>query len=847
MSHPSERSPFAVAGAALVARGYSALPIAPGNKVPGRYEAGEWRMMNGWSKFCGARPPAFQVRSWESWPNAGVGVACGGGLVLVDIDLDDAVDAVVKALPPTPVAKRGAKGLTLCFRGDTSKIKSRALKTTDKMGLCDLLSDGKQSVLPPSIHPKTGLPYVWTTERTLLDTAITELPELPDNVADLIGEALKPFGYAAKPERASFEWNGEIHDSRSQSTDFFRRLNEDALANLDAWVPKLNLYRAVRNQSGWRAVPHWRPSSSGTPTNKRKLNLSFDPKGIVDFGDGSKTYTPLNVVMAALGMGSDIDLAAKFLGEWIGYSFAPAITLVAGFNAPSKRREREAAAEAAKPAPPVERPPTAPAADPEPAQVISLPSREDRPRGNIAAALAGFGPELPEALEPEERLGELPTLAQDAMQSRKLERFRRLNELTHLPGLVGDLVDWMEATSNKPSRLLSLGAALAAVGVIGGRFYETPTKLRTNLYVVNIAGSGYGKDHARKCLKHLFHVAGMSKHFGGSKVVSGSALRKQMEHQSSTLYLLDEYGGLVRDLSAKNVSPSLVQIRDYMLEYYSTASSSFGGADYAGEKGIVQWNPNLNVYGTSTQRDFWKNVSSSFVEDGFLARHIVLPVEGPRPREIDPRAEMEDIPPRIIDAFHRIMEQRGGGGNLTGIAEGPVPTLRIQCSAATKARRLALTHEVEDAEAEAPPEFSSLYGRIAENGQKIACAVAIGVNPEAPVLTTELLEWGFEVSWLSVEGMIDEIEGRLADSDYQRHYLDVKQYIEQASPTGLTRAALTKKVNGRFDMRTLEAILTNLDVSAEVTVKTTQGPRGGPTEMRYVFVGDPVRIRKKRA
>jgi hypothetical protein len=44
-------SPYALAGATLVANGFSAIPCAPGTKVPGKLTAGEWRFHFDWTRF----------------------------------------------------------------------------------------------------------------------------------------------------------------------------------------------------------------------------------------------------------------------------------------------------------------------------------------------------------------------------------------------------------------------------------------------------------------------------------------------------------------------------------------------------------------------------------------------------------------------------------------------------------------------------------------------------------------------------------------------------------------------------------------------------------------------------
>ena len=40
------------------------------------------------------------------------------------------------------------------------------------------------------------------------------------------------------------------------------------------------------------------------------------------------------------------------------------------------------------------------------------------------------------------------------------------DELTHVPGLLGELIDWVTDTSQKPIRVLSLGPAIVSMGGI---------------------------------------------------------------------------------------------------------------------------------------------------------------------------------------------------------------------------------------------------------------------------------------------------------------------------------------------------------------------------------------------
>ena len=59
-------------------------------------------------------------------------------------------------------------------------------------------------VLPPTVHPTTGQPYMWLGPDTLENTAPAELPELTQEHIAAIDAALAQFGYAEEtvaPER----------------------------------------------------------------------------------------------------------------------------------------------------------------------------------------------------------------------------------------------------------------------------------------------------------------------------------------------------------------------------------------------------------------------------------------------------------------------------------------------------------------------------------------------------------------------------------------------------------------------------------------------------------------------
>ena len=280
----TEASPYALTAPALIAKGYSAIPIMPGAKRPG---LGPDRGLVGWERFCDEPPRENLVAGWSRSPDLGVGVALGfRDVVAIDIDSDDpaVADAVDAIAGVSPVRKRGRKGFTAFFRASPA-VRSRPFKFANGDGV-DLLAHGRQTVLPPSTHPSTGQLYQWTTADTLEHVSPEHLPELPDDIADQLADALAPFGYVAEPERPKAEYTAGRNNEWTET-------NAAALANFGAWVPALNIGAKGQRNGTWRAQAKWR--------NGDGFNVSFHPtKGICDFAD-DVGYSAIDIVAKVAG------------------------------------------------------------------------------------------------------------------------------------------------------------------------------------------------------------------------------------------------------------------------------------------------------------------------------------------------------------------------------------------------------------------------------------------------------------------------------------------------------------------------------------------------------------------
>ena len=150
MTETQNASAFALVGANLVANGYSAIPIDPMGKRPDPCLGMEWQ------RFCKRLPTQLEVDVWSK-RSVGVGIALGAasrGLIAIDIDSEDldVIEAIESRWPST-VRKVGRTGYT-AFYWASPAVRARSFRRSGGGGV-DLLAHGRQSVMPPSIHPTT--------------------------------------------------------------------------------------------------------------------------------------------------------------------------------------------------------------------------------------------------------------------------------------------------------------------------------------------------------------------------------------------------------------------------------------------------------------------------------------------------------------------------------------------------------------------------------------------------------------------------------------------------------------------------------------------------------------------
>jgi len=372
-----------------------------------------------------------------------------------------------------------------------------------------------------------------------------------------------------------------------------------------------------------------------------------------------------------------------------------------------------------------------------------------------------------------------------------------------------------------------------------GRQYRTESNLRSNLYVVGIADSGSGKNHAREIINEVFFEAGLAHHLGGNKIASGAGLLTALHRQPAILFQIDEFGMFLAAAADRRRSPRhITEILDNMTELYTAAGGIFLGAEYANRDGsnerrdIVQ--PCLCVYGTTTPLHFWGALQGANVVDGSLARFLILPSAEDYPDE-NITVGIRQAPPALIRGLQRVAA--GGGhqkGNLAGKTADQNTTVNptiVPMTDEARARFKTLSAELTaELRAAAGTAFTAILARIGENAAKLALIVAVGRNPENPEIDLSAANWAIDFVRHHARQTMEAVERHVADTETEAHLKRLKEVIRAAGPNGITKSEITR-ASQWLKSRDRDEILLTLIETGDVTT----GMRGSSTRQAMVY------------
>lgn len=654
---------------------------------------------------------------WRRWPNSLPAYQVGRhGMLVVDLDGDFGFEDWDKVRgeheePPVRLRTPGG-GHHLFFKqngsfgnGRGSLPPKRKNPVTNEDEGIDIRGAAGYVVAEGAVMPD-GRSYEPVDNFVGLIEALESdsVPPLPEWLAEILRD--KGMAPVAATPIASPTTVSARPASGDRPSDFFRRVNESALARLDDWVGAL--FPGARHQPGTGA---YRVSSRQLGRNLQE-DLSIAPTGIVDFGvadmgdpRGGKR-TPIDLVQE-YGGAPDVREASRWLCGQLGIDFDDLW-------------------------------------------------RETHPEPDIEIRL-----KAPDAL------GSAEVVDDDDPEEDESEATPIDEALTHVDGILGEMVDWIADCSPTGNRLLALSAALPLMGTLLGRRMATPTQGGggLELYVISLLQSGGGKSVPMTAIARLMEVAGLdNQHIAPPEFRSGAAFGDFMCRQPLSISIIDEVADYLSVVLADRQQGHQIELEKLLKEQWGKGFASLRTAHSKSSGSGKVFAPCYSIYGATTPEAFFRTIKSRHVTGGFANRLTVINAAGSG-SEREPTGSVRHPPDRLIDGVKQMYALGASGrGNLSSFidknaAVDPDPVVVPWGRQEAQDAFCSFEHECREL-VDSLGELGKIYGRTAFMAAKIATIRACGrISP----VTADDMRWGIAMARQSADLFRAELSGNMLD------------------------------------------------------------------------------------
>lgn len=444
------------------------------------------------------------------------------------------------------------------------------------------------------------------------------------------------------------------------------------------------------------------------------------------------------------------------------------------------------------------------------------------PRGTIARALqAGEreprGPDdspVPAVeilLGPDEQFGEITDTPTPKPQPGELP-----DHLTHVPGLVGDITDWITDTALYPQRGLALGAALTIVGTAAGRHISGPNRCGTHLYVVGLAPSGAGKNHPLSQIATVLAAADMRPHIGPSQFISMPAVINFLVRSPLSVCAMDEFGAFLKRINSRRASGFEGAISGLLRTAWGASFSAMSTPEWAQRSSETIFSPAMSIFGVSTVREFYDSLEGGDVTNGVLNRFLVIETKV-RPKERAPLLDASEVPEEIIQGVKRVYNRNPiACAQLCQSRQAP-PFMPVPITPDAEQIRKGLVDEITD-RGDADATLEPFLARTAENALRLATIVAVGRDVDSPLIDAPTMHWAREFAVWSSNQLAEGAGLYIADSDTQAAANAVRRAL-RAGGGRLSRSALIRTLQHRYKSRELEDVIRSLAEGEQIVVE----------------------------
>lgn len=347
------------------------------------------------------------------------------------------------------------------------------------------------------------------------------------------------------------------------------------------------------------------------------------------------------------------------------------------------------------------------------------------------------------------------------------------------PGLIGQLTQYFYDSAIRPVYEVALSAAICFMaGVVGRQFNISKTGL--NQYVLLIAKTGTGKEGAANGINALVsavrpQVPRIDECIGPGAFASGQGLIKTLDKNKCFVSILGEFGLTLQSLNDPRASASTLLLKRVLLDLYSKSGwhQVLRSTAYSDQEKNTQtvYAPSLSILGESTPEMFYEGINSSDIANGLIPRMQVLEYNGERP----PRNRNAGAAPsaELVDRVAAVAARA-----LTMQSNNSCAQVSIESDALLMLDKFDeyCDSKIKNSHGEGE---TQLWNRAHLKALKLAALLAVGVNDNAPTVTTELADWACKFTHEGTLAIVRKFSDGETGTGDRKQISDVRRLIQE--------------------------------------------------------------------
>lgn len=373
--------------------------------------------------------------------------------------------------------------------------------------------------------------------------------------------------------------------------------------------------------------------------------------------------------------------------------------------------------------------------------------------------------------------------------------------LRNVPGFIGRYVDFCMEGAPHPNKPLALFGGLALLSFLVTRKVQSVSGIMPNIYVIELARSGTGKDYAREVNKHILIAAGQAVNCLDD-IASGEGLEDAVLQNRKVLFQPDEVQTMFQNI-ARGKESRYTNIISALLRLYTTSGGVLtrrtASVKARGKSDVPEMVnlPGLILLGTTIPRGFLATLNETLMTSGLGSRCLFVGCDprSPRNRNAMPYSK---IPQTLIETakfwteFQPPDPETGQVGNMADV--NPTP-LVIPIDGAADSHFSDFSQKVDEKYNCDSDEISqTLWTRAYENAMKLALLYACSEDPERPRIGLAAAQWSCETTQFIISSMIKISGDHIAENPFHNECQRVRNFLQKSKTKQLNHAALLRKM-----------------------------------------------------